>query len=87
MNGPRFTPAARVRTPPSILPQCAENPLVAIADLRRSTGARSLSQEERTRVIAQVAYYRAMRRGFAPGGELEDWLCAEREVSRALDCS
>jgi hypothetical protein len=46
-----------------------------------------LSQEERTKVIAQIAYYRAMRRGFAPGGELEDWLIAEREVSRALERS
>ena len=83
MNGPRCSPA--LRNPPPILPQCAENPLVAIADLRRSTGAKALSHEERTHVIAQVAYYRAMRRGFAPGGELEDWLIAEREVSRALE--
>jgi hypothetical protein len=30
--------------------------------------------------IAIAAYYRAERRGFAPGGELEDWLDAEREV-------
>ena len=87
MNGPRCSPAARLRNPPPILPQCAENPLVAIADLRRSTGARPLSHEERTQIIAQVAYYRAMRRGFAPGGELEDWLTAEREVSRALERS
>ena len=84
MNGPRCSPAP-FRSPPPILPQCAENPLAVIADLRRSTGARQLSHEERTRVIAQVAYYRAMRRGFAPGGELEDWLVAEREVARALE--
>lgn len=90
MNGPRSSaafPVGKGRNPPSILPQCAENPLVAIADLRRSTGAKSLSQEERKKVIAQIAYYRAMRRGFAPGGELEDWLIAEREVSRALERS
>jgi Protein of unknown function (DUF2934) len=29
--------------------------------------------------IAEVAYRRAERRGFAPGGELDDWLAAERE--------
>lgn len=30
--------------------------------------------------IAVAAYYRAERRGFAPGGELADWLEAEREL-------
>ena len=31
-------------------------------------------------MVAEQAYYRAERRGFAPGGELQDWLEAEREV-------
>ena len=35
---------------------------------------------ERARQIALRAYYRAERRGFTPGGELEDWLEAEREL-------
>lgn len=30
--------------------------------------------------IAQAAYYRAQRRGFSPGKEMEDWLAAETEV-------
>jgi DUF2934 family protein len=30
--------------------------------------------------IAEAAYWRAERRGFTPGGELNDWLEAEREV-------
>lgn len=30
--------------------------------------------------IAEAAYWRAERRGFAPGHELEDWLSAEREI-------
>lgn len=33
------------------------------------------------RAVATAAYYRAERRGFSPGGELEDWLEAEREIS------
>ena len=33
--------------------------------------------------IAAAAYYRAERRGFAPGGELSDWLEAERELDQA----
>jgi len=31
-------------------------------------------------MTAEAAYYMAMRRGFAPGHELEDWLAAEEEV-------
>ena len=34
--------------------------------------------------ICEAAYFRAQRRGFAPGGELDDWLLAETEVDRAL---
>jgi hypothetical protein len=36
--------------------------------------------DERQRKIELAAYYRAERRGFAPGNELEDWLAAEAEV-------
>lgn len=36
--------------------------------------------ESREARIAEAAYWRAERRGFAPGQELEDWLHAEREV-------
>jgi hypothetical protein len=31
--------------------------------------------------IAIAAYYRAERRGFAPGNEVEDWLAAEAEIN------
>jgi hypothetical protein len=32
-------------------------------------------------LVATAAYYRAERRGFSPGSELDDWLEAEREIS------
>ena len=35
---------------------------------------------ERHSRIAEAAYQRAHARNFEPGGELEDWLRAEREV-------
>jgi hypothetical protein len=35
-------------------------------------------------MIAVVAYYRAERRGFCEGGEMDDWLAAEAEVGRQL---
>jgi hypothetical protein len=34
--------------------------------------------------IAETAYLKAERRGFAPGHELEDWLAAENEVEQRL---
>jgi hypothetical protein len=33
--------------------------------------------------IALNAYFRAQARGFAPGGEQQDWIEAEREVNAA----
>ncbi len=35
-------------------------------------------------MIAEAAYLRAERRGFAPGHEHEDWLAAEAEVDGLL---
>jgi len=37
------------------------------------------SDTDRDRWIAERAYSLAQARGFAPGGELDDWLQAERE--------
>jgi Protein of unknown function (DUF2934) len=41
------------------------------------------ADEARRRRIAERAYLRAERRGFAPGQELDDWLAAESEEARA----
>ena len=42
------------------------------------------ADEERHRMIAEAAYFRAERRGFVPGNELEDWLQAEADVERVV---
>ncbi len=44
----------------------------------------SVAPAERHQMIAVVAYLRAERRGFAPGGDLDDWLEAEQEVDALL---
>jgi len=44
----------------------------------------AISADDRYRMIATAAYYRAERRGFAPGSELEDWCAAESEIDRHL---
>ena len=43
-----------------------------------------LTPEARHALIAEAAYLRAERRGFAPGQETEDWLAAEIEVDALL---
>lgn len=43
-----------------------------------------IDPERRRALIAEAAYFRAERRGFAPGHEAEDWLAAEIEVDTAL---
>lgn len=50
----------------------------------RPVPAALIDQDLRRGMIAQAAYYRAERRGFAPGLEAEDWLAAEQEVDTAL---
>jgi hypothetical protein len=44
----------------------------------------SADGQQRWLLIAERAYLRASERGFAPGGELDDWLNAEREVDAQL---
>jgi hypothetical protein len=51
---------------------------------RRSTEAVATALPEFRALIAERAYYKAEKRGFVPGHELEDWLAAEREIA-ALD--
>ena len=40
--------------------------------------------EQRAALIAEAAFFRAEKRGFAPGHEVEDWLAAESEVDAKL---
>lgn len=54
------------------------------SDVRK--GARpEVDVDIRRAMVAEAAYFRAEKRGFDRGGELDDWLEAEREVSRILD--
>jgi Protein of unknown function (DUF2934) len=62
-------PRAAARPPKSSAPPAAQVTLTA---------------EARRTMIAENAYLRAERRGFAPGHESEDWLAAEAEVDALL---
>ncbi len=43
-----------------------------------------VSNDERRRMIAESAYYHAMQRDFKNGDPIDDWLAAEREITRLL---
>lgn len=47
-------------------------------------GATGVSEEERRRMIAEAAYFRAAARGFQGGDPVQDWLAAEAEIDRML---
>ncbi len=56
----------------------------AVAKTRaRKTGR--VSPVDRQRFVAEAAYFKAERRGFAEGGELDDWIEAEAEIDALLD--
>ncbi len=44
----------------------------------------AITPEERQRLIAQAAYFRAERRGFTGGSPDRDWLEAEAEIDAML---
>jgi len=50
----------------------------------KSSPSTGVSPEERRHMIAEAAYYRALRRGFRGGDAVSDWLTAEREINERL---
>ena len=50
----------------------------------RSGSQTEYSPKSHREMVAVAAYYRAERRGFGEGSELDDWLEAETEVERLL---
>jgi hypothetical protein len=86
-RAPRKTAPAKAKAPaPRARREAAAEPPAPVAtapENGKSTAAR-LSPEERHRLIAEAAYYRASERGFHGGAEVEDWLAAEAEVDTKL---
>jgi len=50
----------------------------------QSVHEKARAGEDRYRMIAEAAYFRAESRGFVAGSELQDWLAAEIEVDELL---
>jgi hypothetical protein len=70
-------PDTQAGAPRKLVSEQLEEPLAS--ELRAG-----LSEEEIRTLVAEAAYERARRRGFAPGHEEEDWLVAEAEVMTRL---
>jgi hypothetical protein len=60
-------------------PDFADRPTPIFAGTERID---ALARQRQAR-ISVCAYFKAQRRGFAPGHALEDWLQAEREIDDA----
>lgn len=54
----------------------------ATATVKTFPGKTAVTADERQRMIAEAAYFRAEARGFRDGDPLEDWLVAEAEIDR-----
>ena len=68
----KAAPRRRAERPKPAAPAAAGSPRITV------------SEEARRAMIAEAAYLRAERRGFASGNEEEDWLAAEEEVDALL---
>jgi len=51
---------------------------------REAPAPAAVGPKERYHGVAEAAYFRAERRGFLPGYELQDWLDAEAELDKPL---
>jgi len=62
----------------------AASPEAVAAPVDVSVEKLALSLMDRRAMVSMAAYYRAERRQFASGHELEDWLKAEQEIESLL---
>ena len=94
------TPTRTPTSPPGHVPGATPTQTAAKAPAKSSTKAAprrakpvqaappaqtaAVSDDQRRAMIAEAAFFHAEQRGFAPGGEVEDWLAAEAEVDALL---
>jgi hypothetical protein len=83
------TPKAKAAAKTALTPKVARAPVAAPKPKQgnpnpQAASSPALNAQERDKLIAQAAYFRAERRGFAPGYELQDWVEAEAEVKRLI---
>lgn len=72
-------PAATSKTPAAKKPVAPRKTVTRPAGVPAGAGG-----ADRAELVRMAAYFRAERRGFAAGYEVEDWLAAEAEVTEKL---
>jgi hypothetical protein len=66
-------------------PQLTDSAVIAVLESAQTArAATSIDPDVRRQLVAAEAYFRAERRGFAAGHELEDWVAAEAAVDSRL---
>lgn len=73
-------PIKRKRAPATATRKPAKHLDHAAIERMAASEAASRAAERRD-MIATAAYFRAEKRGFEPGHEVEDWLAAELEIA------
>lgn len=53
--------------------------------MKKTQSMPNVNENERRRMIAEAAYYKAMHRNFSHGDPTQDWLTAEREINARLN--
>jgi hypothetical protein len=71
--------ASKKAAPSSSAPTETSNDSIAPAG-ETTPVVENTSAAEVSRLVEEAAYYKAEKRGFTPGYELQDWLEAEAEV-------
>lgn len=75
----------REKTPTTVtVKKRAPRKSAALAATAASTFRGFVDQEQRMALIAEAAYFRAEKRSFAAGHEVEDWVAAEAEIDAKL---
>lgn len=73
--------AAKKRPAPAKAPRTAKTkPSAGLPAPFNGNARAEISPDELRKLVSEAAYYRAKRRGFKPGHEVEDWVQAEAEV-------
>jgi len=79
---PRFFARGLATIFPRVKPFAPKSPTASRPAL--SHGTASIDAQAREDLIREAAYFRAQRRGFEAGHDLEDWLAAERDFDQWL---
>jgi outer membrane biosynthesis protein TonB len=77
-------PVKKVRAPKAEKP-AEQKASKAKASPVKASKKPTVSPEERYKMVAEAAYYRAEQRGFATGHESEDWSASEAEIDAWLN--